>query len=294
MKNLKSKGKSRIGQKNESPEDNFFSKKVILNTPDDVLKIPIDQLKNLNIYNLSGEFYQKIYDEAVDIEKGKKSLKDFKLHYHTPLPPITKNRIRTSNPKTVRNKSAKKISQSKEKTSPKKAHTINIENIKKFRQENKEKFKLSYDLDNFDTNNILIKNKTIEPIKTETKKSFLKKLIFLIRYDTTYGESMGIIGSSKELGNWDTKKLIKLKWNKGNIWTGGIDVDENNLEDFEFKFVILYNGNVKTWENGFNNKINYVQLLEQVKNKSTGRYNKMEYSYFEEGAELTLKCRWNK
>ena len=294
MKNLKSKGKLKILQKNEPDEENYFSKKVILNTPNDILKVPIDQLKKLNIYNLSGEFYQKIYDEAVDVENGKKTLKDFNLHFCTPLPQMSKKSSLTSNQKKIRNKStSKKNSQPKVTAIPKKARTVNIENIT-IHKRDKVEFKSSGSLDNNNTNTITTKNKIIETPKVPKKKSFLQKLIFLIKYDTTYGESIGIIGSSKELGNWDVNGLIQFKWNKGNLWTGEIDVNENNLEDFEFKFVILNNGQVKSWENGSNNKINYVQLLEQIKNKSTGKYNKFEYSYFEEGAELTLKCRWNK
>ena len=294
MKNLKSKTRPRILQKNELSEDNYFSKKLILNSPDDVLNIPIDQLKNLNICNLSGEFYQKIYDEAIDVENGKKILKDFKFHIETPLPPITKKINRNSKPKLIRNKSAtKNISRSKEKTSPQKTKSFNSENIKKFRQNQRENCKSYDNLNKFDGNKLIIKNKYIEHPKIIKKKSLLEKLKFYIKYDTTFGESIGIIGSNKELGNWNTKQLIQLKWNKGNIWTGEINVDENNLEDFEFKFVILFNGNIKKWESGSNNKINYMQLLEQIKNKDIGNYNKYEYSYSKNDAELTLKCIWN-
>ena len=36
-----------------------------------------------------------------------------------------------------------------------------------------------------------------------------------------------------------------------------------------------------------------MQLLEQIKNKDIGNYNKYEYSYSKNDAELTLKCIWN-
>ena len=109
----------------------------------------------------------------------------------------------------------------------------------------------------------------------------LKKIIFSINYISTYGEEVGILGSLPILGNWDQNNVFKLKWNSGHIWKGEIDVNNNMIEDFEFKFVILSENTVKIWENGENNKFDYDSLFNQIKNKKRGTYSKYDYEYNE-------------
>lgn len=93
----------------------------------------------------------------------------------------------------------------------------------------------------------------------------INKIIFSIRYNTTFGEEIGILGSLPILGNWNQNEIFHLNWNNGNIWTGEINIE--NLSDFEFKFVISSNGNVKNWENGDNNKVNFDKLINEIKYK---------------------------
>ena len=102
----------------------------------------------------------------------------------------------------------------------------------------------------------------------------INKIIFSIRYDTTFGEEIGILGSLPNLGNWNQNGIFHLNWNNGNVWTGDINIE--NLSDFEFKFVISSNGNVKKWENGDNNKVNFDKLINEIKYKKKGYFNKYE------------------
>jgi hypothetical protein len=118
----------------------------------------------------------------------------------------------------------------------------------------------------------------------------INKIIFSIRYNTTFGEEIGILGSLPILGNWNQNEIFHLNWNNGNIWTGEINIE--NLSDFEFKFVISSNGNVKNWENGDNNKVNFDKLINEIKYKKKGYFNKYEYNYESIKRELLLKCRW--
>ena len=120
----------------------------------------------------------------------------------------------------------------------------------------------------------------------------LKKIIFSINYISTYGEEVGILGSLPILGNWDQNNVFKLKWNSGHIWKGEIDVNNNMIEDFEFKFVILSENTVKIWENGENNKFDYDSLFNQIKNKKRGTYSKYDYEYNINYGELTIYCKW--
>jgi hypothetical protein len=118
----------------------------------------------------------------------------------------------------------------------------------------------------------------------------INKIIFSIRFNTTFGEEIGILGSLPILGNWNQNGIFHLNWNNGNIWTGEINIE--NLSDFEFKFVISSNGNVKNWENGDNNKVNFDKLTNEIKYKKKGYFNKYEYNYDPIKRELLLKCRW--
>ena len=47
----------------------------ILNSGEDVLKIPEDLFYKIDISNFSGNYYKKIYEEALEVEQGKKKLK---------------------------------------------------------------------------------------------------------------------------------------------------------------------------------------------------------------------------
>ncbi len=70
----------RINSK-ENPEN-----KIQIETPLDLYKIPISVLKNSKIYNFEGKLYEKIYKEALEIEKDIISKK----------PPIEKKIVKTS------------------------------------------------------------------------------------------------------------------------------------------------------------------------------------------------------
>ena len=46
--------------------------KITINNSADLYKIPISVLKRTKVYNFQGKYYEKIYNEALDIEKVKK------------------------------------------------------------------------------------------------------------------------------------------------------------------------------------------------------------------------------
>ena len=60
--------------------------KIQIDTPLDLYKIPISVLKNCKIYNFEGKLYEKIYKEALEIEKDIISKK----------PPLEKKIVKTS------------------------------------------------------------------------------------------------------------------------------------------------------------------------------------------------------
>ena len=121
----------------------------------------------------------------------------------------------------------------------------------------------------------------------------LKKINFVINYISSFGEEVGILGSIPLLGNWDKNRILKLKWNEGHMWKGGIYANNETIKSFEFKFIILQENKIKRWEPGENNVFNYNILFNQIKNKRRGFYNKYNYDYNIYNDELTLNCKWN-
>ena len=140
---------------------------------------------------------------------------------------------------------------------------------------------------------IKIINKKINPCK-ELKENInieINKIKFEIKYDSIYGEEVGILGSNDILGNWNLNKIFYLKWNDDNIWNGVINV-KRPYNDFEFKFVIADCKNIKKWEKGYNNRIIFESLINEIKYKNNGYFDKYEYYYDSINKELNLKCRW--
>jgi hypothetical protein len=129
--------------------------------------------------------------------------------------------------------------------------------------------------------------------KNNTKNShIIKKIFFNFKYNSNYGDNIGILGSNEQLGNWCQDKILYLKWNYGNIWNNYINVDNSNLENFEFKYIILHDGNIY-WEKGYNYLVDFEGIIDEIQYNKKGRFNKYEYSYKKENSELILNCKWN-
>ena len=120
----------------------------------------------------------------------------------------------------------------------------------------------------------------------------ITKIVFIINYKTVFGEEVGVIGSIPQLGSWKEENLMYLNWNEGNDWIGILNINQNSLQDFEFKFVVTKNKKVVCWESGNNNKFILNGILNEIKNNKTGPYNKYSYEYNKDNGELKLKCVW--
>ena len=162
-------------------------------------------------------------------------------------------------------------------------------------EKNKKIIKKNYseEIDNY----LLNKNRTIKIVNKRNKDQKergidINKIKFEIKYDTKYGEEIGILGSNNILGNWNINNIFFLKWNEGNIWNGIININQP-YTNFEFKFVVTNNRKIKFWQNGNNNVINFESLINEIKHKTNGYLDKYEYIYDNSNKELYLKCKWN-
>ena len=317
-------------------ESEFYTKKIILNNINDLMNIPIQQLRTAQLKNFYGSLFDQLYQEAMAIAHNQEiKIENKNLSQDKKIKKIDQKNIKNGAPKKpIFNKISKK-SINKSKDNRKKNNNVDKVYGNKLKSSSVERNKIikikkkvksnNKSLNESDINekmvNLPLNNSNLIPKKplnvynlnsndlnqsesysyfppvNNAKNSLnnindiqINKIIFSIRYNTTFGEEIGILGSLPILGNWNQNEIFHLNWNNGNIWTGEINIE--NLSDFEFKFVISSNGNVKNWENGDNNKVNFDKLINEIKYKKKGYFNKYEYNYESIKRELLLKCRW--
>ena len=158
------------------------------------------------------------------------------------------------------------------------------------RNNNDNQNNLNYNQSNNCNQNDNIKNtKKINSLLKDCKYQ-IDRIIFYIRYDSNYGDNIGILGSIEPLGNWSEDKILYLKWNKGNIWKGEIDLNDLDTNKFEFKFINRSDG-IIYWEKGYNNVFDLKSIIEELNYHKKGRYNKYEYNYDNRNCDLILTCK---
>ena len=239
--------------------------KVVIENLTDLLKIPFSKLNNTKLSNFSGKYFDEIYKEALKVERGEineNNNQDQDDHFF-------ENSVSSHNNNMYMNQN---INMNK--------MTLNNQNINTNNNVNNMKM----------MNNNMNNDRLTDDSASYTQGLTLQKLTFDIVYPTVFGEEIGILGSGQSLGNWKQDKVIKLKWNKGNIWKGSIPINEYNLSDFEFKFVLLSNNKIKQWESGGNNIVNFNNIYQEVVKRRNGKFSKYNYEYLDD--ELVLKCKW--
>ena len=344
-----------------------ISNKIIINSITDLLKIPIHKLNNSNLENLSGDYFDKIYQEVINSEnqldkeaknahnkinkpkknsKEKKNKKNIDKKFNTTSKKKQKYNLNENNfinqndfyieelELSESDHEINHISNSQNNTQINYIKLNTNNNIEDNNRNNKIKYtKINKDNDNKinyitpfsndekedhifgrsetpdindenEDNNIYIKSSLYTPTPTpmpdeeEDKKDGvvypLNKIIFSINYNSFFGEEVCILGSSPKLGLWNLDGALHLKWNEGNLWKGEINIEVENLQDFEFKYVITEKGTIKYWESGDNNIINFTGLINEFQFKNKGSYNKYGYDYDPNEGSLLIKSKWYK
>ena len=284
------------------------SKKVIINTKEDLIKIPFSVLKNTNIQDFEGDFYKFIFDRALEIEKNPEEKKSFlssknylaNKNKSKKVVPLKEHSKTTKIIKTVK-KSAKKPENIPKKKDEKK----NVNNNNNALEQDNYK---TYNNNNNDNEEYANQTLPLPKVKynQEMSMNLLKKklkidyIVFQMKYNTRPGEDLGVIGSINELGMWDQNKALKLGWNEGNIWKTKINYNFSG-STIEFKYIFISNGRVKQWEDGDNRKLVYEQLRGKIEPNIKEGYlmefkningNNIIYNY--KDYTLTVSCDWNK
>lgn len=81
---------------------------------------------------------------------------------------------------------------------------------------------------------------------------------FFIRYKTLFGQSLILVGSSIELGEWDLCKGVKMTWKPGHLWTSKVSI---KTLPAEYKYVCCFYEEF-IWEKGQNRKV--LKRVEEV------------------------------
>ena len=314
-----------IKEPDTAEEKNKVTKanKIKINTESDFYNLPIDTIKNAKISDFYGNFYDMIFNKALDIQinGGKKKVSSTKKKK-------TDKKISTNIKKKVI--STRKNHGLKENTLDKSNTWCNQNDSSIDTSDNNiinnslcdGNINYQSNLNNsiyrnyntFKNSNIMNQNELMPdlsasavltnfPVLSELK---IKTINFEVKFDPNLGETLGIIGSLNELGLWKQSKALEMMWNKGNIWTTSLNMNNyNNVINFEYKFIILSNGKIKCWEDGNNRKFTFSEVSGLIEpyigygNKKNNIINVnngiiQSFIYDINNCDLKIICHWNK
>lgn len=73
---------------------------------------------------------------------------------------------------------------------------------------------------------------------------------FHLPYRASYGQSLSIVGSTKDLGSWDLATRVPMEWSDGDVWRAKVLAEYG---DMEYKYVVVdSDGQVHRWKDGGN------------------------------------------
>jgi 4-alpha-glucanotransferase len=68
------------------------------------------------------------------------------------------------------------------------------------------------------------------------------KIVFSVPYTTTYEESLLIVGSIPQLGNWDAAQGLQMESHSGGVWTATIRLSESEYGPFVYRYALRDGG----------------------------------------------------
>mmetsp|Transcript_39384 Transcript_39384/g.60205 ORF Transcript_39384/g.60205 Transcript_39384/m.60205 type:complete len:122 (+) Transcript_39384:483-848(+) len=89
------------------------------------------------------------------------------------------------------------------------------------------------------------------------------RLTLRIKYETKFGEQIAVVGNLPQLGNWNVKKALILKWTPGHVWEVK-DLRVTEKPYFMYKYIVLWHGRHRSWEQGLD-RIADLALLPELK-----------------------------
>ena len=94
--------------------------------------------------------------------------------------------------------------------------------------------------------------------KKDDKKSSVPKEKVLLKFaircgGTSYGEQVCVVGNTHQLGGWDERRGVTLKWSEGDVWKGEVEVPAGG--NVEYKLLIRNKHGHSRWEDAHNRLI---------------------------------------
>ena len=229
-------------------EDN----KIVINKMTDLIRIPYSKLIEAKLTDLTGKYYEEIYNEALKIEKGEYknfNKEDLSISDDDDSSFIDDEKKNDNNNSNINN------------------NNNNNNNIK----------------------NISNNNNNIKYISNNNIRKITFHIIYNTIFGEEVGilGNLNIFGNWKKDKIFYLKWHEGNKW-IGSINYN----DFNIKEVFEYKFVISYHKIVKKWESGENNKIDLIKLYQDLIKNKKGKFNKFKYEYNDKSQELLIYCKW--
>ena len=73
---------------------------------------------------------------------------------------------------------------------------------------------------------------------------------FHLPYRASFGQSLSIVGSTKDLGSWDLATRVPMEWSDGDVWKAKVLAEYG---DMEYKYIVVdSDGQVNRWADGGN------------------------------------------
>lgn len=272
---------------------NSNSNTINIETITDLYKIPLKVLKSTKLYDFKGKYYEKLYQEALELEQKELEKQPIIKFVYTKVPSNTLFEKDLDDNLLEKSNCFKKYKNNDENPNDKKKDSC-ISDLKRN--------SLEINILNENIQSITgLRGNSCHISKRKKNEYKIKKITFQIHYNTKIGEDIGLIGSIKELGQWDQKNALRMYWNEGNIWKTTIDISFTEINSFEYKFSLFNNGNIIEWENGDNRLFNLSgvrkSIKRNIKNKKNTQLNiicENNYEYNMKDHTLILKCIWNK
>ena len=267
---------------NQTNHDKKDKNKIVLNKDIDLYKISIRTIKEAKLSDFKGNLFNEILNEMLKSEENNPIFAKKEINkYYQKIITNNKNQTELFIPEKNINKSRK---------------NQKIISFNKYYSDN-----INFKTTKLTNNSYINKKPSLKGKYPGLKEFKLEKIVFQMRYNTQMGEDLAVIGSINELGCWDQGRPLRMVWNDGNIWKGILNFNENNIFDFEYKFIFISRGYVKQWEDGNNRKF----ILSQIKGliiswpgdeniihlKNISGQN-IDFNYNDN--TLTIICEWNK
>ena len=257
--------------------------KVVIENAADLYKIPINVLTSTKIYNFSGKYFKKIFDEALKEEENEgKNFPQFNQN-------INVNNMNYNNNINNNNNNNNYMNQN---------NYNNYNNNNNYMNQNNNNYSYQSNLNTQPSSYYNSNSSSYNQQSYSRRQIQINKIIFNVCFQTKMGQEIGVTGSLPELGNWSQDKVLKLSWTEGNNWINEINFEFQS--NFEYKFILIINNRPQKYEDGGNRIFNLYDIKNMLENSGRAgdvirlnniRRTDIEYDY--RNNSLQLIARWN-